>query len=212
MQRDTRTALLDAAQERFATAGFVGTSIRDLASAVGIKESSVYNHFASKQAVLDAVLARADERLAQIGNQFGIPLDDAAAATPIYQDIPIERLEEIAVGFLNLWLHDQDFVAARRILTLEQYRTPEAGQRLRAMLVDEPLAFQSALFAELIRREFFRPADPTAVALAFWGPILAILTKADGAEDEADARRLLHIHLVHFKDTYVLADNPDEES
>jgi len=62
MRRDTRSALLDVAQERFAIDGFAGTSVRDLATAVGIKESSVYNHFSSKQAVLDAVLARIDER------------------------------------------------------------------------------------------------------------------------------------------------------
>ena len=56
MRRDPRSALLDVAQQRFAVDGFAGTSVRDLAAAVGIKESSVYNHFASKQAVLDALL------------------------------------------------------------------------------------------------------------------------------------------------------------
>ena len=72
MRRDTRSALLDVAQERFAIDGFAGTSVRDLATAVGIKESSVYNHFASKQAVLDALLARIDERLVAVARRFVI--------------------------------------------------------------------------------------------------------------------------------------------
>lgn len=203
MRRDTRTELLNAAQRRFASQGFVGTSIRELAADVGIKESSVYNHFPGKQALLDEVLARADARLAAVGERFQIPLDDAEAAVPAYSGISPDRLEEIAGGFLDLWLRDPDFVAVRRLLTIEQYRTPEAGERLRAMLVQGPLEFQSQIFRELIERGEFLPADPYAVALAFWGPILAILDIADAPGGEDEARRLVRVHLDHFVRTHV---------
>ena len=59
MARDTRLALLAAAQKSFAARGYGGTSVRQLARAAGIKESSLYNHFASKQELLDAVIERA---------------------------------------------------------------------------------------------------------------------------------------------------------
>ncbi len=205
MRKDTRTQLLNAAQARFASQGFVGTSIRELAADVGIKESSVYNHFSSKQDLLDEVLARADARLAGVGERFHIPLDDAEAAAPAYVGISADRLEEIASGFLELWLHDPDFVAVRRLLTIEQYRTPGAGQRLRAMLVEGPLDFQTVIFTELIDRGEFLPADPEAVALAFWGPILAILDVADAPGGEPEARRLVRVHLEHFGRTHVTA-------
>ena len=91
MRRDTRFALLDVAQERFAIDGFAGTSVRDLATAVGIKESSVYNHFSSKQAVLDAVLARIDERLMAVARRFGVPLGDPKNAVPVYKMITLEQ-------------------------------------------------------------------------------------------------------------------------
>jgi len=215
--RDTRDALVVAAQERFATQGFPGTSIRELAAAVGIKESSVYHHFPSKQAILDAVLGRADDRLGDLSARFGVPLDDADAAAPVYAEMEPERLDEIAGGFLDAWLHDPDLLAALRILTLEQYRTPAAGRRLRALLVDEPPAFQTQLFtgaggpgqrdrhrgAGLIDRGVFRPADPAAVALAFWGPVVMVLTGAVGQEAEPEARRRLRTHLDHFRSTHL---------
>lgn len=210
MRRDTRTALLDAAQERFAAHGFVGTSIRDLATAVGIKESSVYKHFTSKQALLDAVLDRARDRLAAVAAQMGVPIDDPQTAAAAYESIGLARLESFAEGFFNMWLHDADFVAVRRMLTLEQYRTPEAGRLLRELIVEGPLAFQSSLFAELMRRGAFVPTDPDAAALAFWGPILAILTAAEDPARESEAKRLLRVHLAHFRRTHLLEPSETE--
>lgn len=52
----TKETLLKAAIQLFAEKGYKGTSIRTLAQAVGIKESSVYNHFKSKESILDAIL------------------------------------------------------------------------------------------------------------------------------------------------------------
>ena len=45
--------------ELFATQGYDGTSLRQIADAVGIKEPGLYNHFASKQSLYEAVLHRA---------------------------------------------------------------------------------------------------------------------------------------------------------
>jgi AcrR family transcriptional regulator len=52
-----RHQLMLAALRLFATHGFYGTSMRDLAEAVGIKPASLYNHVASKEQLLaDLVL------------------------------------------------------------------------------------------------------------------------------------------------------------
>ena len=64
----TRERLLAAALERFSRDGWGGTSIRDLARDVGIRESSVYKHFGSKQELFDALLERADARLATVAS------------------------------------------------------------------------------------------------------------------------------------------------
>ncbi len=52
----TRQAILDAALDLFADKGYFGTSLRDVASAVGVRESALYNYFAGKEALFDALL------------------------------------------------------------------------------------------------------------------------------------------------------------
>jgi AcrR family transcriptional regulator len=49
--RNTRERILDAAIKLFAAEGFAGTSLRQIAQAVGIKESAIYAHFESKEAL-----------------------------------------------------------------------------------------------------------------------------------------------------------------
>lgn len=51
------------ALEMFSARGYDGTSIRDIATAVGIRGSSMYNHFASKEAILWDLTSRAFDQL-----------------------------------------------------------------------------------------------------------------------------------------------------
>lgn len=204
---DTKAALLKEAQNRFGSQGFAATSIRGLAASVGIKESSVYNHFPSKEALFDAVLEQADVRLAAVADRFDAPIAVSDDAAKFYENISLDKLQEIADGFLDHWIHDPEFVSARRLLTVEQYRMPEAGRRLRHLLIERPLEFQVPLFRELIRTGHFITADPEATALAFWGPIYAILASTDAPEDEPEARRLLHLHIEHFRTSHALSSS-----
>ena len=205
MRRDTRSALLDVAQQRFAVDGFAGTSVRDLAAAVGIKESSVYNHFASKQAVLDALLARIDERLVAVARRFGVPLGDPEDAAPVYETITLEQLGTAAGGFPAVRVPAPSAAAARPVLTPAPPRPPEAARSPREPPASPPPPLQAAALAARIRKKRFRPADPEALALAFWGPILAILAAAEEPGREPEAQRLLRLHLEHFRATHVVA-------
>lgn len=54
----TRDRILSGAEALFAERGFDGTSMRDVAARVGLNAASLYNHFASKQALYEAVLER----------------------------------------------------------------------------------------------------------------------------------------------------------
>jgi AcrR family transcriptional regulator len=51
--------MLDAALELFAVHGFHGTTVRQLAAAVGVRDSAIYAHFAGKQAIYDELFAQA---------------------------------------------------------------------------------------------------------------------------------------------------------
>ena len=54
----TAERILDAAEALFAERGYAGTALRDVASEVGLRTPSLYNHFESKDSLYAAVLER----------------------------------------------------------------------------------------------------------------------------------------------------------
>ena len=52
-----RAEILDAAAELFTEHGYANTSTRAIADAVGMRQASLYHHFATKDDILDALLA-----------------------------------------------------------------------------------------------------------------------------------------------------------
>lgn len=201
----TKERLLDAALNRFSSDGWGGTSIRDLARDVGIRESSIYKHFDSKQAIFDALLERADARIAEVAASLGVGISSPTDALPDYTSISEAQLIAVAEGFFNAMLHDPELANLRRLLVVSQYRDAESGQRLRTYWIKQPLDFQAALFAELFTGGEFRDGlDPQMTALAFFGPVLTLLQLAEsGDADEQHAREMLIAHVRHFRLTHL---------
>jgi TetR/AcrR family transcriptional regulator len=78
--RATVDRILDAAEIRFAAKGYDATSLGDVADDVGIRTPSLYKHFASKQLLWEAVLARLlDPYFALLGELLVVPADAAQA-------------------------------------------------------------------------------------------------------------------------------------
>lgn len=73
----TREVIVDAAELRFAQAGFAGTSMRDIAADAGLRnQASLYHYFEHKQELYEAVLRRVVGTLAPVwdaGNGRGQP-------------------------------------------------------------------------------------------------------------------------------------------
>jgi AcrR family transcriptional regulator len=61
--RSRREEILDEATQLFAERGYEGTSMADLAEKVGLRKASLFHHFASKEVLYAAVLARLVERV-----------------------------------------------------------------------------------------------------------------------------------------------------
>ncbi len=61
-QRVRSAEVLGVAADLFAEQGYVSTTVRDIADAAGILSGSLYHHFDSKEAMLDAILSEFIER------------------------------------------------------------------------------------------------------------------------------------------------------
>jgi AcrR family transcriptional regulator len=69
----TATRILDVSEELFAERGFAAVSVREIAARVGLNQASIYNHFASKQALYQAVLERGLAPIRKLLEQGGPP-------------------------------------------------------------------------------------------------------------------------------------------
>ena len=96
----TREQLKCAAARLFREQGFLGTSVAEIATAAWITKSSLYHHFASKQALLAEILTDTASRVT--------PAVEAIASA----DLPAaDRLRAAARCHVVELIHDQDKVA-----------------------------------------------------------------------------------------------------
>lgn len=181
-----REALLDAAAEMFAAKGYDGTSIRDIAGAVGMLPGSLYYHFKSKEGLLIAVYRKGVAR-------FEAAIDQALASTGAD---PWQAIEAACAAHLSILLDGGDYARivnpefvrsfpADMLPTLnaERDRYERHFEKLIAALPLDPETdrwlFKVALFGSLnwsqtwYRKGRYTPQD---IAAAFIG----MLRKQDG--------------------------------
>jgi AcrR family transcriptional regulator len=206
----TREKILYEALNFFSTKGFDPVSVRDIAGAVGIKESSLYNHFKNKQAIFDAILDAYSDRWGDIFNQVQLTGEDKQFAVDqrtlsMYQNMSREQFAMIAGVLYDYYMTDEINVKFRRMLTIEQYRSEQLTALFRRISFEESLDFQAQLFAGLMDAGCFVRTDPYMMAMAFFAPIFLIFYKYDQNPESIQAGRTLFLrHINHFNQTYGL--------
>jgi len=157
----TRQAILDAALDLFADKGFFGTSLRDVAAAVGVRESALYNYFKSKEALFEAlILADQHTKIEQLTATADGPMSDARA---VLEALAITSLERFADP-----RHEKLF----RILMSDGLRLARSGRINLFERMGDGRERLHAVLRRLIREGWLRDADPQLLAFAFTGPLL----------------------------------------
>ncbi len=172
-----RNEIVQHATVLFGARGFDRTSIRDIASAVGMLPGSVYYHFASKEALLAAVYAEAiDRSIAQV-----------EAAVARHAD-PWDRLEAAAAAHLCLLL-------AEGALAAVVVDGPQQSSAARTELVEQRDRYE-AVFRGLVAEIRLPPGvRPAPFRLALLGALNWALTwyRAGGDPPEVVARDLFAV-------------------
>lgn len=116
--------ILDRTAHLLRDKGFHGTSMRDIAGAVGMLPGSLYCHFESKENLLVAVYAQGVRRL-------GEAVDEALAAAAAAGSGPWQRLEAACVAHLQALLDGGDY--AQVIVRVQPDEAPGAASQLIAL-------------------------------------------------------------------------------
>lgn len=176
----SRDGLLDVAIDLFASHGFAGTSMRDIAGAAGCSIANVYHHFAGKEAMWIAIL---DRSVNDMPGRLRVAID-----RPLE---PLAKVEALIRAHLDL---SAEFPRESQILfTGDERRSPEAN-RASLALQHEVLGLYIATLGEL------RAADAASIRMTALN-VLGVInwhlrwTKAGGSEA---ARRLEADAVVGF--------------
>jgi len=204
----TREKILSEALTLFSVKGYDPVSVRDIAYAVGIKESSLYNHFKNKQDIFDSIIEEYSNRWESYFHQANLTGEDKQIVVDdrtveMYKNMTNQEFAAATGMIFDYYMTDDINVKLRKMLTIEQYRDNRIARLYRKISFDDSIEFQTALFRKLIEEGSFVEADPFVMAVEFFSPIFMIFYKYDHDEKSIkEAKQLFLKHIGQFNKNY----------
>ena len=175
--RGTKDRILLAALRLFARDGYEAASVSDIADQLGITKGALYRHYSGKRDVLDSILARMEQRDAELARESRVPEGTMEEMEEAYRAASPEQVVAFSKTMFRYWTQDEFASLFRRLLILEQFRDPEMGRLYQQYLVAGPLGYLTDLFAAM------GLPQPQKKAAEFYGPMFLLWGVYDGAED-----------------------------
>ena len=192
---NTKREILDAALELFSVQGFEATSISQIASAVGIRKASLYSHFDSKQAILDALVQEVLEQYAMHSIFARADWEKDTGSLPQTADDAVGMIQ----GQIRYILHDPSISRARKMLVIEQFQNPELAKLQTKQNYSDVLGYFTGLIKCLIQKGVLAEDDPEIMAAQFCLPISVWINLCDREpEREQEVMELVERHIRQF--------------
>ena len=198
-QEDTKQRILDEALKLFSAKGYDSVSVGEIAKAVGIKASSLYNHFPSKQAIFDVIVESTAAQYEADTGKVDIHVQDVDKDIPVFSEIPEDFLFEKVKQIFAYSIHNEQISRFRRMMTIEQFRSPELAALYSGRYVDRMLSYHAGIFRALIASGEIVAADPDALAMMYVAPVLTLIALCDRQpEREQECLEKLQNHVRLF--------------
>lgn len=200
---DTRQRILCEALRLFSQRGYDAVSVEQIAEAVGIKAPSLYKHYKGKQDIFDAVFAETARRYDAFTDSISVHLGNTAEDLDTLRCLNAEDLVLKVRSLVAYSLHDDFISQFRRMMTIEQFRSPQLSALYSERYVAQIQRYHTGLFTRMISLGVLRDEDPQLLALIYDAPILLMLGECDRhPEMEEEAMRQLEAHVRLFYRTY----------
>lgn len=200
---DTRQRILREALRLFSQRGYDAVSVEQIAEAVGIKAPSLYKHYKGKQDIFDAVFAETARRYDAFTDSISVHLGNTAEDLDTLRCLNAEDLVLKVRSLVAYSLHDDFISQFRRMMTIEQFRSPQLSALYSERYVAQIQRYHTGLFTRMISLGVLRDEDPQLLALIYDAPILLMLGECDRhPEMEEAAMRQLEAHVRLFYRTY----------
>ena len=195
----TRQRILDEALTLFATHGFAGTSVRQLARAAGLRESSIYNHFPSKDEVYRTLIG-----------QWGPAAFVERLESPDYRALskdPVAFCRRCAADLIDRWMDRRErlFLA---VINGERGGFTEGRARFYDVLFHEENERLAEYFQTFARDGLIRTIDARETARIFSSGLICLRMEYVNTPESPAPRRILQVAMNRFLDSFLFLISP----
>ena len=192
---NTKQEILKASLELFSVQGFEATSISQIADAVGIRKASLYSHFDSKQAILDAIVKEVLEQYGKHSIFARANWEKDAGNLPLTADEAVGMIR----GQIRYILHDPAISRSRKMLVIEQFQNPSLAKLQTKQNYEDIMHYFTGLVGFLIRQGALAEDDPEIMAAQLCLPISVWINLCDREpEREQEVMELVERHIRQF--------------
>ena len=196
---DTKENILMTALRLFAQDGYEAVSVSKIAGEVGMTKGALYKHYKNKRDIFDSIFGRVCQLDIERSKRAGVPEKDS------FSNASVESVKAYMKSQFYYWAEDEIACNFRKILTLEQYRSPEMTKLYQKVLASGPVNFREELFSEMMKQGTWRKGSPKQMAVEFYAPfylLLSISDAASGKEEKEEAASLYTMHIECFVEKY----------
>ena len=163
----TKQRILLEALRLFSRKGYDAVSVEQIADAVGIRAPSLYKHYKSKQDIFDAIFEETAKRYGAFTDSISVHLSDSEQDIQVFRAITADGLVEKVKSLISYSLHDEFVSQFRRMVTIEQFRSPELSALYSQRYVAQIQDYHRELFRRMIAAGVMRQEDPELLAMMY---------------------------------------------
>lgn len=162
MKTQTKDKIFDTALDLFSKKGYDSVSVRTIASEVGIKESSIYNHYSSKKDILMSILNYFEEYFK------GNPLDDENIRK-LLEENPEEFYHQGSEMFKQQ-IFEEKILKIMKLIFVQMYQIDEVKEFFLREILGGSTDFWSDVFEILIQKNVIgSDCNPNKLAEMYFG-------------------------------------------
>ncbi len=158
----TKEKILKTALKLFSSKGYKATTVRDIAGAMGMKQSALYNHFRNKDEILETLISNLTS--SAIVTLF----DNRDSQQPKNQGKAL--LASIATTFKLIGFDGQN-EALYKLLMQEIFRNERIREIYNEHFYQENVKKLSGHFFSMMQEELIKSSDPLLLANEFFSPL-----------------------------------------
>ncbi|BDZ69787.1 TetR/AcrR family transcriptional regulator [Methanobacterium petrolearium] len=131
---------------------------------MGIRESSIYNHYHNKEAILDAIIDYFKSEL----NQSGLPEEEADALMEKGPEVFFKVGAKVYINQINTPKMEKIW----RLVSIETYHNQKIREFFKTELLEDALTVWENVFRIMIEKKMIKPLNPRTLAYEYFSFII----------------------------------------